>query len=130
MTIQKSILAWLYEQAGTQVSYTLVAQSSNTNIVIPPSGTSFWPMKPHGGFIRIKQNVLNSNCNVKLGPIVATDGTNIANLYPGDANASGNNQYIDASFFFWYDWQAANISLNAVCNNNTATFDVEVVGWA
>lgn len=128
MSFVHSISRWLKTLTGPDVHYQLLAQNSNANIVIPPAGANFWPGKPRAGYVRVKQNTLGTNTNVKIGSIVATDGTNIANIYPGDASASANSQYIDSSFLFVYDWEVANVSLNCVAYNSTATFDVEVVG--
>jgi hypothetical protein len=127
MSFGTSIARWLKTLNSADMHFTQLAQASNTNIVVPASG-AFWPGKPRAGYIRIKQATLNQNANVKIGAIQATDGTNIANLYAGDASSSQNNQYIDSSFLFVYDWEVTNFSVNCVTTNNTATFDVEVVG--
>ena len=65
----------------------------------------------------------------KVAAIVATDGTNTANLYAGDANATSTNLFYDSSFFFWFDWGVTNINITNIATTlNTQTYDVEVVG--
>jgi hypothetical protein len=128
MSFGRTISHWLRSHGGFDMHYTQLGNAGNSNIVVPNVSNGFWPGKPHAGYIRIKQNTLNLNATVNIRSIVATDGTNIANIYPGDVSASGNNQYIDQAFFFLYDWPVTNISFNCVTLNNTATFDVEVAG--
>jgi hypothetical protein len=127
MAIQNSISQWLLD-GDPDIGLKILGVAGNTNIVIPAGGAKFWPGSPHAGYVRIKQSTLNLNANVKISPIQATDGTNIANLYLGDPYSRQNNEYIDSSFFFNYDWPVTNISFNCVTTNNSATFDVEVAG--
>lgn len=128
MAFAHSIARWLRTLSGPDVSIRSLGQSGNTVITVPPVGTSFWPGNPRAGFVRIKQNSLGVNGTTKIGVILATDGSNVANLYPGDANASSNNQFIDQSFMFVYDWGVTNINVNIVTANADSTYDIEVVG--
>jgi len=127
MAFGKSISLWLKTKSGTDMHFQQLAQASNTNIVVPATG-SFWPGNPRAGYVRIKQATLGTNARVQIGSIVATDGTNIANISAGDVNLSPNNNYIDSSFMFLYDWGVQNISVNCVSKNSSSTFDIEVVG--
>src|SRR5580765_2754451 len=127
MTFVHSISRWLRTLNGTDINFRSLGQSGNTVITVPPSGTTFWPGNPRAGYVRIKQSSLGTNGTVNIGVIQATDGTNVANLYPGDIAASANNQYIDSSYLFVYDWGVANINVNIVTANAASTFDIEVV---
>lgn len=127
MAFVHSIIRWLRTMNGTDISSFSFAQSGNTVLTVPTTG-AFWPGNPRSGFVRIKQNTLGTNGTTKIGVIQATDGTNVANLYPGDVAASANNQYIDSSFMFVYDWGVANVNVNIVTGNAASTYDIEVVG--
>jgi len=127
MAFLTSIARWLQGGMASDVSLQLLAQSGNTAITIPSSG-SFWPGNPRAGYIRVKQATLGTNGTAKIGNITATDGSNIATVYAGDNQYSANGRFIDASFFFHYDWEVTNLNLNVWTGNADSTFDVEVVG--
>ena len=129
MSIQNSISAWLAAD-GIPVAYSSNINLNNNVPVVLPSATGvFAPVRPRAGYVRIKSNIISLNANIKVGPITATDGTNVANLYAGDAASGQNSRFYDQTFFFWYDWAVSNINItNIATTNNTATFDVEVAG--
>ncbi len=127
MAFVHSIMLWLRTLNGPNVQNRSLAQSGNAVITIPSSGT-FWPGNPRAGYIRIKQSSLGTNGTTNIGVIQATDGTNVANVYPGDVAASANNQYIDSSYMFVYDWGVSNFNVNIVTGNASSTYDIEVVG--
>jgi hypothetical protein len=127
MAFVHSITRWLRTLNGPDITVFSLGQSGNTLVTVPATGT-FWPGNPRAGYVRIKQNTLGTNGTTKIGSIQATDGTNVANIYSGDTNASANNQYIDSSFMFVYDWGVSNINVNIVTANAASTYDIEVVG--
>lgn len=129
MSIQNSIANWLAADGIPVVYSSNINLNNNVPVVMPAATGNFSPVKPRAGYIRIKSNIINLNVNVKVGPITATDGTNVANVYAGDAASGQNSRFYDQTFFFWYDWPVSNINItNIATTNNTATFDVEVVG--
>jgi hypothetical protein len=127
MSFIHSIVRWLKESGAPEVKYQLLAQSANTAITLPATGT-FWPGNPRAGYVRIKQNSLTTSDTVKMGVINATDGTNIANVYQGDDHYTSAGTYIDRSFFFNYDWEVSKLNLNVWTGLGGSTFDIEVVG--
>lgn len=129
MSIQNSIANWLAADGIPVVYASNINLNNNVPVVMPTATGNFTPVRPRAGYVRIKSNIINLNVNVKVGPITATDGTNTANIYAGDAAAGQNSRFYDQTFFFWYDWAVANINItNIATTNNTATFDVEVAG--
>ena len=134
MAFQNSIAQWLSADGIPVVYYSNINLNNNVAVKLPVSGGFGTApnslIKPRAGYIRIKSNIINKNATVLVGGIQAGDGVaNIANLYVGDAGASANGQFYDASFFFWFDWGVANINIaNIATTVNTATYDVELVG--
>jgi len=128
MSIQNSIATWLAADGIPAVYFSNINLNCNVPVMLPSSG-SFTPVKPRAGYVRIKSNVIKLNVTHKVGAIVATDGTNIANIYNGDANVTSNNLFYDSTFFFFYDWPVANINItNIATTQNAATYDVEIAG--
>ena len=130
MAFSNTIASWM---AGDGIPY-MYSSNINLNNNVPvnfpsPFGTSF-TLKPRAGYVRIKTNgTARINVTTKVGVITATDGTNVVNLYAGDANPTAPNGYYDSTFFFWYDWAVANINITNIATTlNTQTYDVEVVG--
>lgn len=130
MAIQNSISQWLAGDAIPLVYASNINLNNNVPVNLPgPALAATFALKPRAGYVRIKSNKINSNVTTKVGPITATDGTNVANIYAGDANPTSNNLFYDSTFFFWFDWAVANINItNIATTNNTATYDVEIAG--
>ena len=131
MSIQNTIANWLAADGIPAVYASNINLNNNVPVYLPGPGIAgvFTPIRPRAGYVRIKSNIINLNVNVKVGPITATDGTNVANLYAGDAASGQNSRFYDSTFFFWYDWAVSNINItNIATTNNTATFDVECSG--
>ena len=128
MSFNNTIRQWLQSTQVGDVQQQLLNQAGNTAITIPPSG-SFSP-GPKSGWIRIKQNTLGTNGQVKCGQITAIDaaGQNVANIYGGDRHYSTNSQFYDTAHFFSLDWEVANLNLNVWTWNSNSTFDIEIVG--
>jgi len=128
MSIQNSIANWLAADGIPVVYLSNINLNNNVSVLMPATG-SFLPVKPRAGYVRIKSNLLKLNVNTKVGLITATDGTNTAQLYAGDAAATANGTFYDSTFFFFFDWGVSNINItNIATTNNTATYDVEVAG--
>jgi hypothetical protein len=133
MSIQNSIANWLAAD-GIPVAYASnINLNCNVPVYLPGPGISgvFTPVQPRSGYVRIKSNLFSTNTNVKVGPITATDGTNVANVYSGDANSGQNGRFYDETFFFWYDWAVSNINITNIsvfAITNVSTFDVEAAG--
>ena len=128
MAFLNSIAQWLAGDGIPVVYVSNINLNNNVSILLPQTG-NFVPLKPRAGYVRIKTGGVGPRGNVttKVGVITATDGTNTANVYAGDANATSNNLFYDSTFFFWYDWPVANINItNISTTNNTQTYDVEV----
>jgi hypothetical protein len=134
MSFQNTISNWLSAD-GIPVVYASNINLNNNVAVLMPSTTNFANfgagIKPRAGYVRIKTGGTGPRINVttKVGAIVATDGTNVANIYNGDANATSTNLFYDSSFFFWFDWGVVNINITNIATTlNTQTYDVEVAG--
>ena len=131
MAFANSIAQWLAGDGIPVVYFSNINLNCNVPVLLPggTTGAAFTPIKPRAGYVRIKSNILKLNVNTKIGPIYATDGTNTANIYNGDAAAGANSLTVDSTFFFWYDWAVSNINItNIATTNNAATYDVEVAG--
>ena|ERR1700757_2087537 len=132
MAFANTIAQWLSADGIPVVYASNINLNNNVPVVMPSGlGSNFSPVRPRAGYVRIKTGGLGPRINVttKVGAIVATDGTNVANLYPGDAAATSSNLYYDSTFFFWYDWPVANINITNIATTlNTQTYDVEVAG--
>jgi hypothetical protein len=129
MAFQNSIAQWLSADGIPVAYFSNINLNNNVPVLLPPAGANFAPVRPRCGYVRVKSNLLKLNVNHKVGPITATDGTNVTNIYAGDAAAGSNGLFYDQSFFFWLDWGVANINItNIATTNNTATYDVEVIG--
>jgi hypothetical protein len=128
MSFQNSIAQWLAADGIPVVYFSNINLNNNVSVLCPATGV-FQPVRPRAGYVRIKSNIIKNNANTKVWAITATDGTNVSNLYSGDANALGNTLFYDSTFFFWYDWAVSNINItNIQTAANTATFDVEIAG--
>jgi hypothetical protein len=132
MSFQNTIANWLAGDGIPAVYTSNINLNNNVPVALPgPTiASNFAPIKPRAGYVRIKtSSTVRGNVTSKVGAIVATDGTNTANIYNGDANATGNNIFYDSTFFFWFDWGVANINItNISTTNNTQTYDVECAG--
>lgn len=130
MAILNTISNWLAGDGIPLVYASNINLNANVPISLPgPTAAISFSLRPRGGYVRVKSNLIRGNVTTKVGPITATDGTNIANIYAGDASATSNNLFYDSTFFFWYDWPVANINItNISTTNNSATYDVEVAG--
>lgn len=135
MAFVNSIANWLAAD-GIPLCYVANTNLNNNVPVYLPSanlnfnfGSAGMPPKPRAGYIRIKSNIINKNVTTLVSGITATDGTNTANIYVGDAGATPNNLFYDSLFFFWFDWAVSNINItNIATTHNTATYDVEFAG--
>lgn len=130
MSFVNTIANWLSGDGIPAVYFSNINLNNNVPVLLPTTG-NFTPVRPRAGYVRIKSGGagVRGNVNVKVGPITATDGSNIANLYNGDAASAGNNLFYDQTFFFFYDWGVANINItNIATTNNSQTYDVEVAG--
>jgi hypothetical protein len=133
MTFSNSIANWLAADGVPAVYAANINCNNNVAVALPgPTiNTNFAPIRPRAGYVRIKSGGVGVRLNVttKVAAIVATDGTNTANIYAGDANATSSNLYYDSTFFFWFDWGVANINITNIATTlNTQTYDVEVCG--
>lgn len=130
MSFQNSIAQWLSSDGIPVVYASNINLNNNVPVNLPgPALANTFSIKPRAGYVRVKSNIIKLNVTHKVGVITATDGTNVANLYAGDAAATSNNLFYDSTFFFWFDWPVANINItNIATTNNTATYDVEVAG--
>src|ERR1700733_5628005 len=116
MSFQNSIAAWAAAD-GIPVAYASnINLNNNVPVSLPGPALSnvFAPVRPRAGYVRIKSNLLKLNVNIKVAPITATDGTNVANLYAGDAASAANGLFYDQTFFFWYDWAVSNINITNI----------------
>jgi len=128
MAFVNSIAQWLAGD-GIPVVYSSNLNVNNNAAVLVPANGAFSPIKPRAGYLRIKSNIINKNVTTKVLGITATDGTNTANIYVGDAGATPNNLFYDSTFFFWFDWAVANINITNIATTiNTATYDIEFAG--
>lgn len=130
MSFQNTIANWLAADGIPAVYFSNINLNNNVSVLCPPTG-NFAPVRPRAGYVRIKMGGagIRGNVNTKVAAITATDGTNTANIYNGDANATSNNLFYDSTFFFWFDWGVANINItNIATTNNSQTYDVEVAG--
>jgi hypothetical protein len=133
MSFQNSIATWLAADGIPAVYASNINLNNNVAVALPgPTiATNFSPVRPRVGYVRVKSGGvgIRGNVTTKVGAIIATDGTNTANLYNGDTNATGNNIFYDSTFFFFFDWGVANINItNISTTNNSQTYDVEVAG--
>jgi len=133
MAFSNSIAQWLSADGIPVVYASNINLNNNVAVALPgPTiASNFTPVRPRAGYVRIKTGGLGPRINVttKVAAIVATDGTNTANIYNGDANATSSNLFYDSSFFFWFDWPVANINITNIATTlNTQTYDVEVCG--
>ena len=134
MAFQNSIAQWLSADGVPVVYASNINLNNNVPVVLPSTGNfaNFGAgIKPRAGYVRVKTGGVGPRLNVTtlVGPIRATDGTNTANIYAGDAAATNTNLFYDSSFFFWYDWGVTNINITNIATTlNTQTYDVEVVG--
>ena len=131
MAFLNSIAQFMSADGIPVVYFSNINLNNNVPVNCPPLGQNFTPVRPRAGYVRVKTGGTGPRINVttKVGVITATDGTNIANLYAGDANATSSNLFYDSSFFFWYDWGVANINITNIATTlNTQTYDVEVTG--
>ncbi len=132
MAFLNSIAQWLSADGIPVVYASNINLNNNVAVVLPSTGNfaNFGTgIKPRAGYVRIKTGGTGPRINVttKVGPILATDGTNTANIYAGDAAATNTNLYYDSAFFFWYDWGVVNINITNIATTlNTQTYDVEV----
>lgn len=134
MAFLNTIAAWVAAD-GIPVQYASNINLNNNVPVVLPSTGNFanfgTQIKPRAGYVRIKTGGVGPRINVttQVKAITATDGTNSANIYPGDAAATNTNLYYDSAFFFWFDWGVTNINITNISTTlNTQTYDVEVVG--
>src|SRR5215475_326663 len=133
MAFSNSIAQWLSADGIPVVYASNINLNNNVAVALPgPTiASNFTPVRPRAGYVRIKTGGLGPRINVttKVAAIVATDGTNTANIYNGDANATSSNLFYDSSVFFWFDWPVANINITNIATTlNTQTYDVEVCG--
>ncbi len=129
MSFQNTIANWLAADGIPAVYASNINLNNNVSVVLPSATGVFSPIKPRAGYVRVKSNLIRGNVTTKVGAITATDGTNIANIYNGDASATSNSLFYDSTFFFWFDWAVSNINVtNIATTNNTATYDVEFAG--
>lgn len=129
MTFSNTIAQWLAADGIPAVYASNINLNNNVPVVLPSATGVFAPVLPRAGYVRVKSNIVNKNVTTKVGGIIATtaDGNTI-NIYNGDANATANAVFYDASFFFWFDKTVSNINIvNIATTNNTATYDVEVI---
>jgi hypothetical protein len=133
MSFQNTVANWLSADGIPAVYASNINLNNNVAVALPgPTiATNFSPIRPRAGYVRVKSGGVGVRGNVttKVGPIVATDGTNTTNIYAGDAAATSNNIFYDSTFFFWLDWGVANINITNISTvNNSQTYDVEVAG--
>ncbi len=130
MSFQNSISNWLSADGIPVVYFSNINLNQNVPVLCPSSG-NFSPIRPRAGYVRIKtSSTPRLNVTTKVGAITAFDGgTNSANIYAGDANATNTNLFYDSTFFFWFDWGVCNINITNIATTlNTQTYDVEVAG--
>jgi hypothetical protein len=134
VAFQNSIAQFLSADGVPVVYASNINLNNNVPVVLPSTGNfaNFGSgIKPRAGYVRVKTGGTGPRINVTtlVGPIRATDGTNSANIYAGDAAATNTNLFYDSSWFFWFDWGVTNINITNIATTlNTQTYDVEVVG--
>lgn len=135
MTFSNTIAQWLAAEGIPVVYASNINLNCNVPVYMPGPGINVnfsdvgAKVGPRAGYLRIKSNITKLNCNIKVGVITATDGTNTTNIYDGDPASNANSLFYDRTFFFWFDWPVSNINItNIATTNNAATFDVEVAG--